>query len=248
MNILINNIVQTLKYKSNIMNSNWLSSCTKYSFDKSNFVSENTKKNQIVLHHTVGGSAESSINTWIQDPSRICTHIVIERDGTCYQLFPLKFWGYHLYVGEKGNKVLSKYKINATDYDKQSIGIELCSYGPLKVFSGRFCNLYNKNIPKENVYYCDYKGYKYWEKYTIEQINALKKVLKELLLIYPHIQKEINFQDFNSIFNINTKALDKIPGIYSHTSYRTTKSDIYPNDDLIKMLESLKIINYANHV
>jgi hypothetical protein len=45
-------------------------------------------KTLVVLHHTVGGSALSSIRWWRDDPRVVGTAYVIERDGTIYQTFP----------------------------------------------------------------------------------------------------------------------------------------------------------------
>jgi hypothetical protein len=90
----------------------WLKSAIKKNFPASQYMQEKTAKNQIILHHSVGGSAQSSINTWLQDPQRVCTHFIIERNGTAYQLFSLDYWGYHLYVASPGNKVDIEFKKN----------------------------------------------------------------------------------------------------------------------------------------
>ena len=46
-------------------------------------------------------------------------------------------------------------------------------------------------------------------------------------------------KDYTFMFNISNEALNSEPGIYSHVSYRTDKSDCYPDNNLIKMLNSL---------
>jgi len=75
-------------------------------------------KNLIVLHHTVGGSARSSIKWWRQDPRVVGTAYVIERDGTIFGVFPPECWAWH--VGVKDRHI-----------EQRSIGIELASEGGL---------------------------------------------------------------------------------------------------------------------
>jgi len=41
--------------------------------DKKDYIAAETKKSLIVLHHTVGGSAQSTIDYWRSDPGRIAT-------------------------------------------------------------------------------------------------------------------------------------------------------------------------------
>lgn len=217
----------------------WLKSCIKKDFPKSQYMQEKTAKNQIVLHHTVGASAQSSINTWLQDPQRVCTHFIIDRDGTAYQLFSLDHWGYHLYVASPGNKIDIEFKKNASRYDKASIGIELCNFGPLTVRNNRYSNIYNQPIDQDDVIKLDFRGYQYWEKYDPRQIESLRKVLLELLGIYDNIRLAL-LDDYSVIFDINRNALKQKDGIYSHVCYRTTKSDCFPDPLLLNMLNNLK--------
>lgn len=197
--------------------------------------------NQIYLHHTAGGTAESTIRYWGSNKERVATHFIIDRDGTTYQTIPLeKSWGFHLYTSSPGNKIDRKYKIKSKRYDQQSIGIELCNYGYVTVFEGKFLNCYGKVISKENVIKLDkpYKGYEYWEKYSDAQIESLQNLLSFLLKQYPKIKASLQ-KDHTNIFNINQNALNFVPGIYSHTSVRTDKYDCYPYPDLITMLNKL---------
>lgn len=199
--------------------------------------------NQIVLHHTAGGSAESTINYWMSDKQRVATHFIIDRDGTVYQCIPLeKSWGYHLYVGSPGNKIDTKYKKLGQKYDSQSVGIELCNYGYLNFVQGKFVNYVGKLIHSNRVINIpNYKGYSYWEDYTNEQIESLNLLLLKLLEEYPGIKQGLK-QDYSLIGEIDKDALDMKPGIYSHVNYRTDKFDIYPNPKIIKMLNDLNSI------
>lgn len=208
--------------------------------DPKQYVHEKVKFNQIVLHHTAGGSAQSTIEYWNSTGERVGTHFTIDRDGTVYQTVPFDAWIYHLYVGSPSNKIDKKYRDIGSAYDRQSIGIELCNYGFLKPSNGKYLNYANGKVDTSKVTKLDkpYKGFLYWEDYTDEQIESLKYLLNYLLTLFPHIPYEKN--SFSSIFDINKKALDMVPGIYSHTSYRTDKFDIYPNTKIINLLNNLK--------
>ena len=197
--------------------------------------------NQIYLHHTAGGTAESTIRYWSSNKERVCTHFIIDRDGKTYQTIPLeKSWGFHLYVSSPGNKINRKFKIDSKKYDKQSIGIELCNYGYVTKFEDKFLNCYGKVINPKDVVKLDkpYQGYEYWEKYTDAQLNSLQHLLNFLLEQYPKIKSSLQ-KDHRNIFNINQNALNFVPGIYSHTSVRTDKFDCYPYPNLITMLNNL---------
>lgn len=194
--------------------------------------------NQIVIHHTAGGSAQSSINWWNSDQPKVGTHFIIDRDGTIIQTVPLEDWIYHLYVKSNSNNIPLKYRNKGSLYDKQSIGIELCNYGYLRPSNGRLLTIYNKEVSNVIKLSSPYKGYVYWESYTKEQLDSLSDLLLYLLNKYPKIK---NFRpDYSDIFKICTDALEFVPGIYTHTSYRTDKSDCYPHPDLINTLNVLK--------
>lgn len=175
-------------------------------------------KKHIFLHHTAGGSAASSVAHWASNPDHIATPYIIDRDGTIYETFDPKYWAYHL--GVKGNSQI----------EKSSIGIEICSYGGLKddkTYTG-------KVIPKDKQAKCDFRGYQYWEAYTPEQISALKLLLPYLLDRFK-ITPQIDRKDFWEYKN----PLTLPPGIYSHTTVRKDKIDIFPQKELVDLVYSL---------
>lgn len=77
-------------------------------------------KDLVVLHHTVGGSARSTFKYWEEDPRRIATAYLVERDGTVFEVFPPEAWCNHLGCKDDG-------------LERRSIGIELASEGALTV-------------------------------------------------------------------------------------------------------------------
>lgn len=200
------------------------------------------KINQIYLHHSAGGSAESTINYWLSNRERISTHFIIDRDGTIYQCIPLeKAWGYHLYVASPGNKIDRKYKKLSSQYDAQSVGVELANYGYVNFVDGKFVNYVGKLIHHDRIVKLDKpcKGYYYWEDYTQEQVNSLKSLLLFLLEEYPILKQGLK-EDYSKLDEIDINALDMKPGIYSHQNVRQDKFDVFSSPRLIEMLNSLK--------
>ncbi len=203
------------------------------------YINQDTTKQAICLHHTAGGDYSSTIAWWKQNKERVGTHFLIDRDGTIYQCVPTKKWAYHLFVPSPGNKIPKKYKALNDWYDKHTIAVEICNFGPLKVRNGRFYNIYNKSVDKDRVVQLNYKGYKYWEKYTNEQIESLEKLIIKLLALYPDIAKDLK-DSYHNFCQIDYDVLDFNRGITTHVNYRTDKSDIFCQPELINMLNGLK--------
>ena len=91
-----------------------------------------------------------------------------------------------------------------------------------------------KVIPKDKQAKCDFRGYQYWEAYTPEQIAALKLLLPYLLDRFK-ITPQIDRKDFWEYKNPSTLP----PGIYSHTTVRKDKIDIFPQKELVDLVYSL---------
>ncbi len=180
-------------------------------------------KSHIVLHHSAGGSAASSIAYWASTPEHIATPYIIDRDGTIYECFDPKYWAYHL--GVKG----------ATWLEKASIGIEICSYGQLQPnMAGELLTYTKKVIPKEKAVKLNFRGFDYYEAYTLEQIKSLSILLPYLLDRF-----KIPLQADRKEFWEYKPPESLPPGIYSHTTVRKDKVDIYPHPDLVKLVYSL---------
>lgn len=197
-------------------------------------------KKQIVLHHTVSDplSHSGDVYSWKNDKGRIATYCVIGYDGSLNKCFPSNMWAHHIGMKEVMLKQLKydDYLTRNVLLNKHSIGIEIDCWGGLNLVDGKYINAYGREISKDlDIVKCDWRGYKYFQKYSKAQIDAIGELLTILM-------KEYNIPKSGIVDgNLNTRksAIDGTPGIYSHSSYRTDKSDIYPDVDMMKMLSSL---------
>lgn len=209
-------------------------------FPVSQYMSEEHPKLQIYLHHTAGNANGEQVFTgWASNSERIATCVAISGkgpgcvDGEIIQGFSSKYWAYHLGLKES---TFQKHGIPYKSLDKISIGIEICNWGQLTFKDGKFFNYVGRIVPEDEVCTLEtpYKGYKYFHNYTDAQIQSVK----ELLLLWkdkygiPLIYNE-------SIWDIDTRALKGLKGVFTHNSVRTDKVDVYPHPKLIEMLMSL---------
>jgi hypothetical protein len=199
-----------------------------------------TQKNTIWLHHSGGGSRPDwTINGWeTNNGLKVGTHFVIGRksstgdiqvwDGKVLKAIDDRYWVSHLGIETKSDQLNSR-----------SIGIELCNYGPLTLGKdGNFYNYVNKPINKEDVVELEteFRGYKYWEKYTDSQLESLYKLIS-------HLKKRWIIQIESGIYNEDWFNYDEkwfsMGGLRSHTQVREDKFDLFPQKELIDMLNRL---------
>lgn len=178
------------------------------------------KKTHIFLHHTAGGSAASAVNSWASNKERVATAFIIERDGTIYNTFDPSHWAYHL--GLRGFKSL----------EQASIGIEIVSFGNLKPTEhGTLHTWTGRQVSAIDIHNIPYRTYKYWQRYTDQQLSAVKQLV-------PHLCKLYNIPcrvDLGRFFDYNNPATLP-PGIWSHSSVRADKVDVFPQPELYTLL------------
>ena len=204
----------------------------KLDFPENQYVKQESNKNQIVLHHTVsGGKAAAVAHYWEGVEHRIATSYIIERDGTINELFDPKYWGGHL-----GMKVkhFMLFNLGYKNLNRTSIGIELISWGGIKKINNKFYACYGNEVKDNILELPKYRGYTYFHKYTNEQIESLKNLLIDL---GNRFKIPLDFHE--NIFETNSSAISGKSGIWSHTSYRPDKSDIFPQKEMIEMLKNL---------
>jgi len=215
-------------------------------FADDQFFKEEYQKTQIVLHHTVSGNGvDGDISSWEADPKRVATCIIVDRAGTPWQLFSSKYWAGHLGAGNLW-------------LDRHSIGIEIDNWGwliqgdgttkmfgyppkPIKTELGRYYTYYGNSVATSIQYYPEgFRGYKYYEKYTNDQIRTVGE-----LILYWKMRYNIPLTYNSKMWDVSPDALGGKPGIWAHVSYRPTsqKTDIHPQPEMIKMLKTLENIS-----
>lgn len=226
--------------------------------DSDEYYREETPKNTIWLHHTAGGSRPDwTIGSWEKDYKkdengqpvfdengnnislRVGTQFVIGRrssstedatwDGVILRAFDEKFWAYHLGINSKNSKALNS----------SSLGIEICNYGPLTLSKdGKFYNYVKKPIRENEVVELSkpFRGYKFYEKYTDLQLENTRKLILHLKDIW-------NIEIQSGIYDENwfeySENWFSTGGLRSHTQVRKDKFDLFPQKELIQMLNSL---------
>lgn len=175
-----------------------------------------TPKDLIVLHHTVGGTAASTIGYWQTDPQRIATAYVVERDGTLFETFDPKFWAFHL--GLKGTQGA---------VDKRSIGIEIASEGGLLARGDKlycFDKVSDRTEFKQEYYDhgAPWRGYRYFDVYAPAQIDTVIWLINQLTSQFA-IPKQTPADPINADDHYRSYT-----GILGHHHLRPDKSDVHP--------------------
>jgi hypothetical protein len=221
---------------------------------KGEYFEEAVTKKTIYIHHTAGGHRPDwTIAGWNSDKSKsggklqVATAFVIgglsttdkdvSWDGLVCRCFPETKWAHHL-----GTSAVNNVKLN-----KESIGIEVCNYGPItRSADGKFYNYVNKQVPPAMVVELvkPFQGYKFYHKYTDKQIASLKELLTDLASRF-NIDLKSGLQPLllqgkgKDAFLLNQDALAGKPGLWTHTNVRKDKFDCSPQDNLIAMIKSL---------
>jgi len=201
-------------------------------------------KTSIFLHHTCGLTAEGAWAWWNETPERVGTPFIVDRNGKIIECFNPKIWAFHLGISGDDNY-----------HEKHSVNIELVSGGGLYLDKGEFRfyplypnKLYYTVIPKEDVYEFDkpWRGFKYYHKYTEAQIEALKGLICLILKDFPTIEIQFPLGDF---WEYKPEVIiDHLKGLWSHSTVRPDKSDIFPYPPLIEMLGGISEIMNAKKV
>lgn len=198
------------------------------------YIRQVNRKKQIFLHYTGGGpSARNLIEYWNTDEPQIATAYVIDRNtAAIYECFNPDWWSYHL--GIKSTK---------GRFDRHSIGIEMCAYGPLEKKRGKFYawpkNYSSVVVPESDVHHLDraFRGYSVFQSITDEQIQSLELLLLHLV---DHYSIEVQPSFDASWFDFDQSVIkNNLPGIWSHSSVREDKLDLYPDDRIVDMLNRI---------
>lgn len=216
---------------------------TQYSFPQTQYISTETKKVQIYLHHTAGNAdAFGTYKDWEISRERIATCVVIAgkpkksetfKDGEVVQGYSSKYWAYHLGLRES---VFHNFNLPYKSLDKNAIGLEICNWGQLTYKDNKYYSWAKKVVPNEEVIKLatPFRGFKYFHNYTDAQIESVKE-----LLTYWKQRWNIPLTYNEDIWDICPRALKGETGVFTHCSVRYDKVDIYPHPKMIEMLKSL---------
>lgn len=203
----------------------------------------------LVWHHTAGWhNPINTISSWNRDKrGRVATQWCIggpsikgdtKWDGVVVECFPDGYLGWHM------GKVGSFEKMS-----KLAVGIEINNFGYLYERDGKFyayparskgqwrSDYHKYEVPADQV--CDlgyeFRGYRYWHKYSPKQIDALIKLTEHIMKIYPGIDASqgipelLKTQSPAEAFGFQNDAYyGKVCGLWSHTSARKDKFDVSP--------------------
>ena len=212
-----------------------------------------TTKTQIYLHHTAGWqNVQRVVNGFNKRTDHVATHIVSNNNGQAEQLFPDEAWAYHLGIKESTfKKVGAAYQ----NLNKISLGIEMCSIGPLKLrgdkyycYPDDYTTLFNpkkefagaiERIVDKNNKPSTYKGHSYCEGFTEAHRAKVFTIVRKWSSKYG-IPLVYNFDTcFPARGTVAKAALLGTPGIYTHNSVKTTKLDIMPTTNNLALLKAL---------
>lgn len=201
------------------------------------YLKQTTSKNKIFIHHTVSGpDAKGVIKYWDKNVERVSTAFIVSgrgsEDGKIYEAFNPDYWSYHL--GVKGSK---------GKFDRNSIGIEICSWGRLNKKGEKFFNVYGDEVSVDEVYTLDtpWRGDLYYHAYSDKQLQSLEKLLLWIIKEYKIPVQDINFDKEWVEYNNNLISGKEFSGIFTHSNVRADKQDTYPDSRLFEMLNRIKI-------
>ena len=192
-----------------------------YRLPESQYFPVHQSKSGICIHHTVGGTALSTFNWWLEDPRMIGTAFIIARDGTVHEVFDPRCWAWQFGLDWSDE--------DKTAFERRFIGIEIASEGGLKEQDGRlycFDRISDKTKKKREEafdYGQVYRGYRYYDRYEAAQTDALYPLINHLCTTFgiPRETPDDHFKYYG-------KSLKDFQGIIGHAMVRSDKSDPAP--------------------
>ena len=205
-------------------------------------------KKQIIWHHSAGwDNARGMFEWWKSDgKTHVATSIGITDDGVVSKGFDESFWAGSIGCDAKvftsnGIPLIwnsSKTMVmNNILLDQGAIAVEICNWGNLIEKNGNLYSWSDTLIPRDKAVELNYKTYKYFEKYTEAEVKSLKywTLLNAIRFNIPL------FYSYEDMFKVSKKALSGQPGLFTHNSYRFDKTDVSPQDSVIKAAKELEL-------
>lgn len=204
------------------------------------------EKKQIIWHHSAGwDNARGMFDWWKADgKTHVATAIGITDNGVVTRGFDEDYWAASIGCGAKvfiDNGVPLKHVngvvVNNTLLDQHAVAVEVCNWGNLTESNGKYYSWSKTEIPKDKVIELNYKGFKYFETYTKEECSSL---MYWTLLCAIKYNIPLNFS-YDDMFSVSKKALSGTPGLYTHNSYRSDKTDVSPQQCIIDIAKKLEL-------
>ena len=196
---------------------------------------ESYNKTGICIHHTVGGSASSTVRWWIRDSPRVATAYLVARDGTIHEVFDPQHWAWQF--GLKRNEWSREEKVA---FEKRFIGIEIASEGGLIESNGNlycFDKISNRTLVDRAEafdYGKPYRGYRYYAKYTPQQLTSVQELVNQLCDQFniPRRTPAIGRAYYGK------ENMNAFQGIIGHVHVRLDKTDPIPDEHFWDSLSS----------
>ncbi len=195
--------------------------CARENGDDSFYFQEVVPKQRIVLHFTAG-YLKGDIDTLTKQGSHVSVPFVIGRDGTIYNLWPSKYWSYHLGPGAQGGN---------TEMSKRSVGIEISNIGYLVKNGTKLVTPYRSTdvycAESETSFYQEvtFRGRDYFATFPKAQVESVILLLRYLTAKYNIPRQFVDVAERYDTF----PTVDQFHGITSHVNYRPAgKWDIGP--------------------
>ena len=142
----------------------------------------------------------------------------IARNGVVYQHFDSKFHSDFLGIKEADKKLIS-------------VIVENMGY-LFKTVEDKYINWLSEECEAENIIEKEWFGYKYWEKFTNEQLESIFYLCQQLCEEHNIPKQCVDFHHYN-------KEIIKYKGIVFRSNYINESSDINPLFDIPKFNEML---------
>lgn len=235
-----------------------------YHLPKAQYLQGGPLKTWAFLHHTAGWeNPKQTIDGWALDArGTIATEFVlggqsvknndIKFDGQMIQAFPKGGYGWHLTLGN-------------TQMHRESIGLEVCNFGPLTVSGyykwnavtkkndwialtpGKFYTYVGTEVAINQIVKLDqkFRGFEYFHKYSNAQVEGMQQFLYhcvehecvDIRKGLPQLIKQIGA--FAAFDKCDVTMCEREKGTWCHTNVQKGKIDLFPQNEVVEMLLNL---------